>query len=89
MFQYTSFRAGMAILLAMFISLFYGKRIISYLRKEQMGEIVRDLGLKGQIEKAGTPTMGGLIIILATLIPTLLFARLDNIYIIILLVSTI
>lgn len=89
MFQYTSFRAGMAILLAMFISLFYGKRIISYLRKEQMGEIVRDLGLKGQIEKAGTPTMGGLIIILATLIPTLLFAKLDNIYIIILLVSTI
>ena len=59
MFQYTSFRAGMAILLAMFISLFYGKRIISYLRKEQMGEIVRDLGLKGQIETAGTPTMGG------------------------------
>ncbi|WP_282630340.1 phospho-N-acetylmuramoyl-pentapeptide-transferase [Empedobacter sedimenti] len=89
MFQYTSFRAGMAILLAMFISLFYGKRIISYLRKEQMGEIVRDLGLKGQIEKAGTPTMGGLIIIMATLIPTLLFARLDNIYIIILLVSMI
>lgn len=89
MFQYTSFRAGMAILLAMFISLFYGKRIISYLRKEQMGEIVRDLGLKGQIEKAGTPTMGGLIIIMATLIPTILFARLDNIYIIILLVSMI
>ena len=89
MFQYTSFRAGMAILLAMFISLFYGKRIISYLRKEQMGEIVRDLGLKGQIEKAGTPTMGGLIIIMATLIPTVLFARLDNIYIIILLVSMI
>lgn len=87
-FQYTSFRAGMAILLAMFISLFYGKRIISYLRKEQMGEIVRDLGLKGQIEKAGTPTMGGLIIIIATLVPVLLFARLDNIYIIILLVST-
>ncbi len=87
-FQYTSFRAGMAILMAMFISLFYGKRIIAYLRKEQMGEIVRDLGLKGQIEKAGTPTMGGLIIIVATLVPVLLFARLDNIYIIILLVST-
>lgn len=87
-FQYTSFRAGMAILMAMFISLFYGKRIITYLRKEQMGEIVRDLGLKGQIEKAGTPTMGGLIIIVATLVPVLLFARLDNIYIIILLVST-
>jgi len=87
-FQYTSFRAGMAILLAMFISLFYGKHIIKYLRREQMGEIVRDLGLKGQVEKAGTPTMGGIIIILATLIPVLLFAKLHNIYIIILLVST-
>ena len=87
-FQYTSFRAGMAILLGMFISLFYGKHIINYLRREQMGEIVRDLGLKGQVEKAGTPTMGGLIIIIATLIPVLLFAKLDNIYIIILLVST-
>lgn len=89
MFQYTSFRSAMAILLAMFISLFFGKRVINYLRKKQMGEIVRDLGLKGQIEKAGTPTMGGLIIIFATLIPTILFARLDNIYIIILLISTI
>ena len=89
MFQYTSFRAGMAILLGMFISLFYGKRIIYYLRREQMGEIVRDLGLKGQVEKAGTPTMGGIIIIIATLIPVLLFSKLHNIYIIILLVSTI
>ena len=88
MFQYTSFRSGMAILLGMFISLFYGKRIIHYLRREQMGEIVRDLGLKGQVEKAGTPTMGGIIIIIATLIPVLLFSKLDNIYIIILLVST-
>jgi len=78
----------MAILLGMFISLFYGKRIIHYLRREQMGEIVRDLGLKGQVEKAGTPTMGGIIIIIATLIPVLLFSKLDNIYIIILLVST-
>ena len=85
MFQYTSFRAGMAVLLGMFISLFYGKNIINYLRREQMGEIVRDLGLKGQVEKAGTPTMGGIIIILATLIPVLLFAKLHNIYIIILL----
>jgi len=89
MFQYTSFRSGMAILLAMFISLFFGRKIINFLRNKQMGEIVRDLGLKGQKEKAGTPTMGGIIIIIATLIPTLLFARLDNIYIIILLISTI
>ncbi|WP_313374796.1 phospho-N-acetylmuramoyl-pentapeptide-transferase [Chishuiella sp.] len=89
MFQYTSFRSGMAILLAMFISLFFGRKIINFLRNKQMGEIVRDLGLKGQKEKAGTPTMGGIIIIIATLIPTILFARLDNIYILILLISTI
>jgi len=88
MFQYTSFRAAMAILTALVIALFFGKRIINYLRKEQLGETVRDLGLEGQIEKQGTPTMGGIIIILATVIPVLLFAKLDNIYIIILLVST-
>ena len=88
MFQYTSFRAAMAILTALVIALFFGKRIIHYLRKEQLGETVRDLGLEGQIEKQGTPTMGGIIIILATVIPVLLFAKLDNIYIIILLVST-
>lgn len=88
MFQYTSFRAGMAVLVALFIALFFGKKIINYLRKEQLGETVRDLGLEGQKEKTGTPTMGGIIIILATIIPTLLFAKLDNIYIIILLVST-
>ena len=88
-FQYTSFRAGMAILLGMFISLYYGKHIINFLRRKQMGEIVRDLGLKGQVEKAGTPTMGGVIIIISILVPVLLFAKLDNIYIIILLISTI
>ena len=88
MFQYTSFRAAMAVLTALVIALFFGKRIINYLRKEQLGETVRDLGLEGQIEKQGTPTMGGIIIILATVIPVLLFAKLDNIYIIILLVST-
>ena len=87
-FQYTSFRAACAVLFAMVISLFYGKKIISYLRKEQMGEIVRDLGLTGQKEKQGTPTMGGVIIILAIVIPTLLFAKLENIYIILLLIST-
>lgn len=89
MFQYTSFRAGMAVLTALLIGLFFGKKIINYLRREQLGETVRDLGLEGQKEKQGTPTMGGVIIILATVIPVLLFAKLDNIYIIILLVSTI
>lgn len=88
LFQYTSFRAGMAVLMALMIALFFGKRIINYLRREQLGETVRDLGLEGQVEKAGTPTMGGIIIILATIIPVLLFAKLSNIYIIILLVST-
>src|SRR5690554_3411933 len=88
LFQYTSFRAAMAVLTALVIALFFGKRIINYLRKEQLGETVRDLGLEGQAEKQGTPTMGGIIIILATVIPVLLFAKLDNIYIIILLVST-
>jgi len=89
MFQYVSFRAGLAVLTALFIALFFGRKIINYLRREQLGETVRDLGLEGQSEKAGTPTMGGIIIILATIIPTLLFAKLDNIYVIILLVSTI
>lgn len=88
MFKYTSFRAGMAVLTALLIALFFGKKIINYLRREQLGETVRELGLEGQSEKTGTPTMGGIIIILATIIPVLLFAKLDNIYIIILLVST-
>jgi phospho-N-acetylmuramoyl-pentapeptide-transferase len=88
-FQYISFRAGLAIVTSLFITLIIGKNIINRLRKMQIGESVRDLGLEGQNIKAGTPTMGGLIILAAILIPTLLFARLDNIYIIILLISTI
>lgn len=88
LFQYISFRSAMAIILALAISTIYGKRIINYLRTKQIGESVRDLGLEGQSEKAGTPTMGGLIIIIATLIPVVLFARLDNIYVILLIVTT-
>ncbi|MCC5920165.1 MAG: phospho-N-acetylmuramoyl-pentapeptide-transferase [Cyclobacteriaceae bacterium] len=87
-FQYISFRAGMAAVLSLLITIFFGKRLINLLRKKQVGESVRDLGLEGQKEKQGTPTMGGLIIIAAIIIPTLLFARLDNIYIILLIVST-
>ena len=87
MLRYISFRAGMAVLLSLTIALVYGKRIINYLRAKQMGELVRDLGLDGQKQKEGTPTMGGLIIILATIIPVLLFTRISNIYIILLLVT--
>jgi phospho-N-acetylmuramoyl-pentapeptide-transferase len=88
-FQYISFRAALAIITSLFISMIIGKRLIGYLRKKQVGETVRDLGLEGQKQKEGTPTMGGLIILAAILVPTLLFARLDNIYIILILVSTI
>lgn len=88
-FQYISFRSGMAVILSLIISAVFGKRIINYLRKKQVGETVRDLGLEGQLSKQGTPTMGGLIILAAILLPTLLFARLDNIYIILMIVSTI
>ncbi|MBL4652434.1 MAG: phospho-N-acetylmuramoyl-pentapeptide-transferase [Flavobacteriales bacterium] len=88
-FGYISFRAAMAAVASLIISLVFGKKIIAFLLKKQVGETVRDLGLEGQIEKQGTPTMGGLIIIAAIVIPTLLFARLDNIYIILLLVTTI
>jgi phospho-N-acetylmuramoyl-pentapeptide-transferase len=87
-FQYISFRSGMAIVTSLFITMIIGKRIINRLRKQQIGETVRDLGLEGQNQKAGTPTMGGVIILAAIIIPALLFARLDNIYIIILLIST-
>src|SRR5690625_2602593 len=89
LYQYLSFRASLAVILSLFIAIFYGKRIINYLKKKQIGETVRELGLEGQDEKAGTPTMGGIIIIIATLIPVLLFARLDNIYVIMLIVTTI
>lgn len=85
--RYISFRAGMAVLLSLWIALVYGKKIINFLRRKQMGELVRELGLEGQKEKEGTPTMGGLIIIISTLIPVLLFTRLDNVYIVLLVVS--
>jgi phospho-N-acetylmuramoyl-pentapeptide-transferase len=78
----------MAIILSLLISTIYGKRIINFLGKKQMGESIRELGLDGQTEKAGTPTMGGIIIILATLVPVLLFAKLDNIYVILLIITT-
>ncbi len=88
LFQFSTFRAGMAILFSLLIATSYGKRIILILQKKQVGETIRELGLEGQKQKAGTPTMGGIIIILATLIPVLLFARLDNIYIILLIFTT-
>ena len=87
-FQYITFRSAMAFILSLTISTIYGKRIISFLRNQQVGETVRELGLAGQNEKAGTPTMGGLIIIFATLIPVLLLAKVDNVYIILLIVTT-
>ena len=88
LFSFLSFRAGMAIILSLLISTIFGKKIINILRRKQVGESVRDLGLEGQTEKAGTPTMGGVIIILATLIPVLLFADVTNIYIIMLIITT-
>ena len=88
LFGFLTFRAAVAIILSLLISTVFGKRIISFLQKQQVGETIRDLGLEGQKEKAGTPTMGGVIIILATIIPVLLLAKLDNIYIILLLVTT-
>ena len=89
LFQYISFRAGLAMLLSLMISLVIGKRIINWLRALQIGETVRDLGLAGENLKVGTPTMGGIIIIAATLVPCFLLARLDNVYILIMLVATI
>ena len=88
-FQYISFRAAIAIIFSMGFSLFFGRRIINFLRNQQIGETIRDLGLDGQKEKEGTPTMGGLIIILSTLLPVLLLARLNNIYIILLITTMI
>jgi phospho-N-acetylmuramoyl-pentapeptide-transferase len=89
LFQYISFRSGAAILLSLIISMVFGGRIISSLKRLQVGETVRDLGLEGQKEKEGTPTMGGFIIILSILVPCLLFAKLDNIYIITMLITTV
>ncbi len=88
-FQYITFRAALAMILSLIISLIFGKKIIAMLHRLQVGETVRDLGLEGQIQKSGTPTMGGILILGAILIPTLLFAKLHNIYIIMLLLSTV
>jgi phospho-N-acetylmuramoyl-pentapeptide-transferase len=87
-FQYISFRAGMSAFFSLLITIFLGQRIIKYLQKRQMGESIRDLGLQGQLEKKGTPTMGGIMIIAAIVVPCLLFCKLDNVYIILMLVTT-
>src|SRR5476649_1449426 len=87
-FQYITFRMAMAVITSLLVTTVFGRRLIDYLRFKQVGETVRNLGLEGQMQKAGTPTMGGIIIILGILIPTLLFAKLDNIYIIMMIVTT-
>ncbi len=89
LFQYITFRAALAIIFSLAFSTIFGQRIIRFLQKKQMGETIRDLGLEGQAQKAGTPTMGGIIIILGTLIPVLLFSKVDNIYIILLIITTV
>jgi phospho-N-acetylmuramoyl-pentapeptide-transferase len=88
-FQYITFRAAMSILLSLFITLVFGKQLIKYLQKKQIGETIRDLGLQGETSKKGTPTMGGVIILAAIIIPTLLFARIENVYIILMLITTV
>jgi len=88
MFNYLSFKSALAFILSLFISAYFGKRIIAFLQKKQIGEPIRDLGLAGQMDKKGTPTMGGIIIIISIVIPTLLFANLTNIYIILMLITT-
>ncbi len=88
-FQYISFRAALALITSLIISLVFGKRIIDFIRKKQIGETIRELGLEGQTQKKGTPTMGGLIIIAAIIIPTLLFAKILNVYIVLMLISTV
>ncbi len=89
LFQYLSFRAALAAITSLVVSMIFGKKIIQYLQKKQVGEVVRDLGLEGQYAKKGTPTMGGIIIIAAILIPVLLFARIGNIYIILMIITTV
>lgn len=89
MFKYISFRSGMALIFSLFISTIIGKKIIDKLQYMQIGEIVRDLGLEGQMSKKGTPTMGGIIIIIAIIIPCLLFGRLENIYMLLMLITTV
>ncbi|NTD95610.1 phospho-N-acetylmuramoyl-pentapeptide-transferase [Agrobacterium tumefaciens] len=89
LFQYITFRASISIILSLVITTVYGRRLIDYLHKKQVGEIVRNLGLEGQMQKQGTPTMGGIIILLGILIPTLLFANISNIYVILMIITTI
>ncbi len=89
MFRYVSFRAAMALVLSLLISTIIGRRIINKLQKLQVGEVVRNLGLEGQLSKKGTPTMGGIIIIIAILVPVILLAKLDNVYIILMIITTI
>lgn len=88
-FEYITFRSALAVIFSLIISIFFGKRIIRILQKKQIGEDIRDLGLEGQLQKKGTPTMGGLIIVISIIIPTLLLAKLDNIYIILMLITTV
>src|SRR3978361_2326519 len=88
-FQYITFRTAMAVITSLLVTTEFGRRLIDYLRFKQVGETVRNLGLEGQMQKAGTPTMGGLIIILGILVPTLLFAKFGNIYVIMMLVTTV
>jgi phospho-N-acetylmuramoyl-pentapeptide-transferase len=89
MFQYISFRSGMAVIFALLIGTIFGKFIIKLLQRQQIGEEVRDLGLEGQYQKKGTPTMGGLIIITSILVPVLLFGKLDNVYILLMITTTV
>ncbi len=89
LFQYISFRAGAAAVLSLVITITFGKTLITFLRRKQVGEDIRDLGLEGQAQKKGTPTMGGIIIIAAILIPTLLFAKIHNVYVILLITATV
>ena len=88
-FQFISFRSAMAVITSLIISMLIGKRIILYLQKKQVGEVVRDLGLEGQYQKKGTPSMGGIIILASIIIPTLLFAKLENVYVILMLLTTV
>jgi len=89
MFKYVSFRSGLAVIFSLFISTTIGRKIIDKLQRHQIGETIRNLGLEGQMAKKGTPTMGGIIIIIAILIPTLLCARLNNVYVMLMLITTV
>src|SRR6201996_292594 len=88
-FQYITFRLALSVIVSLIVTTVYGRRLIDYLRFKQVGESIRNLGLEGQMQKAGTPTMGGIIIILGILIPTLLFAKLGNVYVILMIITTI